>query len=131
MRAALALALWLTGGLAAAAQTAFLSKGRSFDEPDGASLYAHVCAACHLAGGEGATGAGSYPALKGDEHLASTDYLLDVLLGGQRAMPALGRAMTDAQLADLVNYVKQRFIGASDDLATSARVAAARTAFKR
>ena len=131
MRAALSLALWLAFFGAAAAQTPFLSKGRSFDEPDGASLYAHVCAACHQAEGEGASGAGSYPALKGDERLASTDYLLNVLLGGQHAMPALGRAMSDAQVAALVNFLKQAFAGASDDPATYERAAAARAAFKR
>jgi mono/diheme cytochrome c family protein len=54
-----------------------------------------------------------------------------VLLGGQHAMPALGRAMSDAQLADLVNYVRRRFTGASDDPATSDRAAAARAALKR
>jgi mono/diheme cytochrome c family protein len=131
MRAALTLAFFVAGAAAAAAQTPFLSKGWTFDEPDGASLYAHVCAACHQPHGEGATGAGSYPALKGDERLASTDYLLDVLLGGQNAMPALGRAMSDAQLADLVNYLRRTFAGASDDPATTERAAAARAAFKR
>ena len=130
MRAAFALALWLAGAVAAAAQTPFLSKGWTFDEPDGASLYAHVCAAFHGAAGEGMTGAGSYPALSGDPRLASTDYLIAVLLGGQHAMPALGRAMSDAQLADLVNYVRQTIAGASGDPATPERVAAARAAFK-
>ena len=122
-------ALFLTVALASA-PAPFLSKGWTFDEPDGASLYAHACAACHQADGGGATGAGSYPALAGDEKLASTDYLLAVLLGGQHAMPALGRAMSDKQLADLVNYVKQRFAGVSDDPATAARAAAARATFK-
>ena len=131
MRAAPIIAFWLAGAAAAAAQTPFLSKGRSFDEPDGASLYAHVCAACHQAEGEGASGAGSYPALKGDERLASTDYLIGVLLGGQHAMPALGRAMSDTQLVDLINYVRQTFVGAIDDPATAERTAAARAAFKR
>jgi mono/diheme cytochrome c family protein len=131
VRRALTLAVWLAGAAGASAQTPFLSKGWTFDEPDGASLYAHVCAACHQADGKGATGAGSYPALKGDERLASTDYLLGVLLGGQHAMPALGRAMSDAQLASLVNYVKREFAGAQDDPATVERAAAARAAFKR
>jgi mono/diheme cytochrome c family protein len=131
MRAALSLAFWLSFVATAAAQSPFLSKGWTFDEPDGASLYAHVCAGCHQVDGEGATGAGSYPALKGDERLGSTDYLLAVLLAGQHAMPALGRTMSDAQLADLVNYVRKTFTGASDDLATSERAAAARAAYKR
>jgi len=131
MRAALIFALWLAGAAAALPQTPFLSKGWTFDEPDGASLFNHVCAACHQADGEGATGAGAYPALKGDERLGSTDYLIGVLLGGQHAMPALGRAMSDAQLADLVNYVRKAFAGASDDPATPERAAKARAAFKR
>ena len=131
MRLTLILAFWLAGAATAAAETPFLSKGWTFDEPDGASLYAHVCAACHQADGEGATGAGSYPALKGDARLASTDYLIDVLLGGQHAMPALGRAMSDAQLADLVNYVRRVFADARNDPATPERAAAARAAFKR
>ena len=131
MKAALTLAFWLSGAAAAAAQTPFLSKGWTFDEPDGASLYAHVCAACHQADGEGATGAGTYPALKGDERLASTDYPLAVLLAGQHAMPALGRAMSDAQLADLVNYVRKRFAGSSDDPAAPERAATARAALGR
>ena len=126
----LAFALWLAGATAAAAQTPFLSKGWTFDEPDGAALYAHVCAACHQADGEGALGAGFYPALKGDARLASADYLISVLLGGQRAMPALGRAMSDAQLADLVNYVRRTLGGFSDDAVTAERAAAARAAYK-
>ena len=130
MRAAFALALCLAGVTGAAAQTAFLSKGWTFDEPDGASLYAHVCAACHQADGAGATGAGAYPALRGDPKLASADYVLGVLLGGQQAMPALGRAMSDAQLADLVNYVRKTFVGSTDDQVSAERAAAQRAAFK-
>jgi len=129
--AALALAFWLAGAAAVAAQTPFLSKGWTFDEADGAALYAHVCSACHRADGEGMTGAGSYPALKGDPRLASTDYLIVVLLDGQRAMPALGRAMNDAQLADLINFVRRTFAGVNDDPATPDRAAAARAALKR
>jgi mono/diheme cytochrome c family protein len=131
MRRGLSLAFWIAGAASAWAQTPFLSKGWTFDEPDGASLYAHVCAACHLADGQGATGAGAYPALKGDARLLSTDYVLTVLLAGQHAMPALGRAMSDAQVADLVNYVRATLAGASDDPATAERAAAARAALKR
>jgi mono/diheme cytochrome c family protein len=136
MRTAFAFTALLAGLASAEAQTPALgqtpalSKGWTFDETDGASLYAHVCAACHQGDGGGAVGAGSYPALKGDERLASTDYLIGVLLAGQHAMPALGRAMSDAQLADLVNYVRSTFAGADDDPATPERAAAARAALK-
>jgi mono/diheme cytochrome c family protein len=131
MKSAIVLTVLIAGATAAFAQTPFLSKGWTFDEPDGPSLYAHACAACHQADGEGARGAGAYPALAGDARLASTDYLITVLLGGQRAMPALGRAMSDAQVSDLVNFVRKRFADASDDPATPERVAAARAALKR
>jgi mono/diheme cytochrome c family protein len=130
MRLALALSLFLGLASGARAETPFLSKGSTFDEPDGAALYAHVCAACHQADGKGAVGAADYPALAGDERHASTDYLIDVLLVGQHAMPALGRAMNDAQLADLVNYVRATFARATDDPATPERAAAARAAMK-
>ncbi len=131
MRTVLIFAALFAGVVSASAQTPFLSKGWVFDEPDGVSLYAKVCAACHQADGGGAIGAGAYPALKGDERLASTDYLLEVLLAGQHAMPALGRGMTDAQLADIVNYVRSTFAATNDDPATPARAAAARAEFKR
>ena len=131
MRSALPILLWLAGVATAWAQTPFLSRGWTFDEPDGAALYAHVCAACHLADGVGASGAGAYPALKGDERLVSTDYVLNVLLAGQHAMPALGRTMSDAQLADLVNYVRKTFGGADNDPATGERASAARAALNR
>lgn len=130
MKVATPLALWLVAATTAAAQTPFLSKGWTFDEPDGASLYAHVCAACHQGDGEGAAGAGAYPALRGDPRLASADYVLGVLLGGQQAMPALGRALSDAQLADLVNYIRRTFVGSTDDQVTSERAAALRAAFR-
>lgn len=131
MRAALLIGLWLMGANAAAAQTPFLSHGWTFNEPDGASLYAHVCAACHQADGQGAKGAADYPALAGDANLASADYVLTVLLGGYRAMPPLGAAMSDAQVADVVNYIRTTFGGATDDPATPERVGAARAALKR
>ncbi len=48
-----------------------MSEGQGFTESGGAALYAQVCAACHQAGGEGATGAAAYPALLHNEKLAS------------------------------------------------------------
>ena len=115
----------------AAAAVPFLSHGWTFDEPDGASLYAHVCAACHQADGRGAVGAADYPALAGDARLASTDYVVSVLFGALGDMPALGAAMSDAQVADVVNYVRATFADAREDPATAARAAAARAAFRR
>jgi cytochrome c len=61
-------AVLLATGVAAAAQEPAtsaalpsagppMSEGQGFTESGGAALYAQVCAACHQAGGEGATGA--------------------------------------------------------------------------
>jgi mono/diheme cytochrome c family protein len=130
MRGALAIGLALASA-AASAETPVLSRGWTFDEQGGAALYQNVCAACHQADGGGAVGAASYPKLAGDPKLASTDFVLAVVLGGLHAMPAIGAAMSDAQVADVVNYARENFAGERDDPATSARAAAARAALKR
>jgi mono/diheme cytochrome c family protein len=87
----------------------FASKGRAFDEQGGAALFASVCAACHQSDGKGAVGAASYPSLVGNPGVASADYLANLLFGGLRAMPPVGRMMTDQQAADVINYVRTHF----------------------
>ena len=104
----------------------FLSRGRGFDEQGGAALYAHVCAACHQPDGKGAVGAGSYPALAGNKNLGSADYIESVLFNGLRGMPALGRMMSDEQVADVTNYVRSRFAQSDGDPLAAADVQAAR-----
>jgi mono/diheme cytochrome c family protein len=130
MRWALAIGLGLASA-AASAETPVLSRGWTFDEQGGAALYKNVCAACHQADGRGAVGAASYPSLAGDPKLASTDYVLTIVLGGLHAMPAIGQGMSDAQVADVVNYARENFADGRDDPATPARAAAARSALKR
>ncbi len=92
-----------------AAETPFLSPGREFAEQGGAAIYANVCAACHQPDAKGAVGAGAYPALAGNGELASADYVLRVLFTGLRGMPPLGRMLSDAQAAEVVNYVRSHF----------------------
>jgi mono/diheme cytochrome c family protein len=130
MRLALAIVFGLAAA-AASAETPVLSRGWTFDEQGGAALFANVCAACHQADGRGAVGAGTYPKLAGDPALASTDFVLSVVIGGLHAMPAFASEMSDAQVADVVNYARERLDGAADDPATPARAAAARAALKR
>jgi mono/diheme cytochrome c family protein len=91
------------------APSAPLSAGRRFAEQGGAAIYANVCAACHQPDGEGASGAGAYPALAGNPSLNSADEVLRVVLGGQGGMPPVGEMMSDEQVADVVNYVRSRF----------------------
>jgi mono/diheme cytochrome c family protein len=107
-----------------------MSRGWTFDEPGGEALFAHVCAACHQADARGAIGAGAYPALAADANLASKDYVLELLLEGRGAMPPIGRMMSDAQIADVINYVRGHFGNAFADAISPSQVAAARAATK-
>lgn len=103
-----------------------ISPGRGFSEQSGAELYANVCAACHQPDAKGAVGAGAYPALAGDKNLSSNDYVLSVLLNGQRGMPPVGQMMSDAQVADVINFVRTHFGNLSSGEVSAADVKAAR-----
>ena len=86
-----------------------LSPGWRFSEQTGEALYTNVCQACHMANGEGATGAGRYPSLVKNPKLETGDYATYVVLHGQKAMPAVGRLMTDEQVATVVTYIRTHF----------------------
>jgi mono/diheme cytochrome c family protein len=88
---------------------ATLSPTSRFSEQTGEALYANVCQACHMSKGEGAVGAGRYPALAKNENLAASGYVLHVILKGQKAMPPFARLMSDDQVAAVVNYVRTHF----------------------
>jgi mono/diheme cytochrome c family protein len=111
---------------ARASEKPFISPGRGFGEQGGAELYANVCAACHQPDAKGAVGAGAYPALAGNKKLDSSDYVLSVLLNGQRGMPPVGQMMSDAQVADVVNFVRTHFGNLASDEVSAADVKAAR-----
>jgi mono/diheme cytochrome c family protein len=108
------------------AKTAVMSHGWEFNEQGGAELFRNVCAACHQPDAKGAVGAGAYPPLAQDKNLVSTDFVLAVLLGGLRDMPPLGDMMSDAQVADVVTYVRTHFGNAYPGALSTADVAAAR-----
>jgi mono/diheme cytochrome c family protein len=80
-----------------------------FDEDSGAKLYAGVCQACHMDQGQGASGAGAFPALKANPRLAAAAYPIYNILHGKGGMPPVGVMMTDAQVADVVNYLRSHF----------------------
>jgi len=136
----LALAWWasivLLSGASVAAQdhsltTQSLSRGRGFDEQGGEAIYVSVCAACHQRDAKGAVGAAAYPALAGSENVASTDYMESVLFGGLRGMPALGRMMSDEQVADVINYVRTHFGNSYSDAVSAVDIATARSQSQR
>ena len=103
-----------------------MSRGRNFDEQGGPALYASVCAACHQPDAKGATGAAAYPPLAANKNLASAGYVATVLLDGLRGMPPVGRMMSDAQVADVTNYVRSHFDNGYEDAVSPADVRAAR-----
>jgi mono/diheme cytochrome c family protein len=105
---------------------AAMSHGWEFGEQGGADLFRNVCAGCHQPDAKGAVGAGAYPSLVADEHLASADFMVSVLLDGLNDMPPLGEMMSDTQVADVVNYVRAHFGNTYSDVVSAADVAAAR-----
>src|SRR5690242_16064732 len=66
------------------------SPGFRFKEQDGESLYRHVCSACHMVDGKGASGAGMFPSLANNSRLEAAGYPLHVVTNGLHGMPALG-----------------------------------------
>lgn len=80
-----------------------------FMPKDGATLYRAVCQGCHMADAKGAQGAGSYPALAANSKLAAANYPALTVLNGRHAMPSFGFFMDDAQVAEVVNYVRTHF----------------------
>jgi mono/diheme cytochrome c family protein len=85
----------------------------------GADVYGHICQGCHMAQAQGAVGAGHYPKLAGNPALVSWQYVALTVLNGKNGMPAFGLPadqfmfaavhLSDAQVADVVNYVRSHF----------------------
>ena len=104
-----ALVLVFAGVASADPPVPTLSRGWMFSEQSGEALYANACQACHMSNAEGAVGAGRYPALARNANLATSGYVVDVVLHGYKAMPPIGKLMTDEQVAAVINYVRTHF----------------------
>jgi mono/diheme cytochrome c family protein len=103
-----------------------MSHGWEFSEQGGADLFRDVCAACHQPDAKGAVGAGAYPPLTADKKLVSTEFMLTVLFRGLKGMPPVGNMMSDAQVADVINYVRTHFGNAYPGAVSAADVSSAR-----
>jgi mono/diheme cytochrome c family protein len=110
----------------APAQGAAMSRGWEFGEQGGVDLFRNVCAACHQPDARGAVGAGAYPPLAANGKLAASDFVLMVLLRGLDGMPPVGEMMSDAQVADVINYVRTHFGNSYSDPVSAADVSVAR-----
>ena len=100
---------------------------------NGEQIYTQICQGCHMPGGVGASGAGFYPKLAGDKKLASWEFAAITVLNGRNAMPPFGvpgsgggqflsTQLSDAQVADVVNYVRSHFDNKYASNVTAAQV---------
>ena len=110
------------------------TRAAGMSSADGAQIYAHICQGCHMPQGQGAVGAGHYPKLAGNAALVSWQYAVLTVLNGKNGMPAFGLPedqmmfgaahLSDAQIADVVNYVRSHFGNHWKDTVTAEQVAA-------
>ena len=100
----------------------------------GEQIYNHICQGCHMSGAQGAVGAGAYPKLAANKKLVSWEFVALTVLNGRNGMPPFGRPasqepsrathLTDAQIADVVNYVRSHFENKYKTNVTAGQVAA-------
>jgi mono/diheme cytochrome c family protein len=100
----------------------------------GEQIYDHICQGCHMSGAQGAVGAGAYPKLAANKKFVSWEFVALTVLNGRNGMPPFGlpanreqsRAthLTDAQIADVVNYVRSHFENKYKTNVTAGQVAA-------
>jgi mono/diheme cytochrome c family protein len=102
------------------------SGGDKFQERGGEAIYQGICQGCHMPQGQGAVGAGAYPALAGNPRLASKFYPAYRVVNGSRAMPSFGALLDDEQIAAVANYVRSHFSNSYADRVTAAEVKALR-----
>ena len=97
-----------------------------YTQKSGADLYKDICQGCHMPNAKGAIGAGAYPALANDIRLIAAVYPITVVLNGQRAMPPFGANLSDTQIANVINYIRENFGNHYKDPVLPAAVKAAR-----
>jgi mono/diheme cytochrome c family protein len=99
---------------------------RDIKAESGAGVYQHVCQGCHMPGGTGAIGAGAFPRLAGDPRLEQAGYPIARVLNGHGGMPWFSSMLSDAQIADVVNFVRTHLGNDYKDAVTAQDVAASR-----
>jgi len=107
------------GGSGASAQEIYAGK---YEQQTGEALFRSICQGCHMPDAKGAEGAGAYPALAGNIKLKAALYPVAVVISGRKAMPAFGDALSDSQIAMVVNYVRTHFGNHYTDMVTPAAV---------
>ena len=93
--------------------------GGHFVHRDGATLFRAICQGCHMPDARGAEGAGHYPALAANPKLASSAYPTITVLHGRHGMPPFADYLSDAQVAEVINYVRTHFDNHYSDALTA------------
>ncbi|MDR3346360.1 MAG: cytochrome c [Campylobacteraceae bacterium] len=91
---------------------------RLFDATAGEELYKSSCQGCHMPDGKGAQGAGMYPSLVKNVRLMSAKATVETVTNGLRGMPAFREYLEDAQIVEVVNYVRTNFGNNFKDVAS-------------
>lgn len=121
------------------ADSAGIRNDSSLSTISGQQVYTRICQGCHMPQGQGAVGAGHYPALARDPAIASAPYMARTILAGRRGMPAFALksggdsetesfiapiGLSDAQVASVINYIRTHFGNAYKDRITTGAVKA-------
>ncbi|SFW39623.1 c-type cytochrome [Luteibacter sp. UNCMF366Tsu5.1] len=120
--------LFVYGSASAQATDADFIDRKDAAHVTGEQIFTHVCQGCHMPDAKGAVGAGRYPALAGNPKLASAAYPAAMVINGRGGMPPFGMLLSDAQVADVVNYVRTHFGNTYQDALTAEDVKAFRPA---
>ncbi len=95
-------------------------------QDDGQSKFLSWCSACHQATGQGVKGA--FPALAGDTFVqGDPTTVASTVLNGRGGMPSFKGDLKDAEIAQILTYVRSSW-GNTAGPVTEAQVAAARAA---
>jgi mono/diheme cytochrome c family protein len=116
----LLLLLSIAAAASALADSPLFTARSSLPSLNGEQIYEHICQGCHMPGGQGAVGAGHYPKLAADKNFVSWQFVAVTVLNGRNGMPPFGYPsgqdmqsgpphLSDAQIADVVNYVRSNF----------------------
>lgn len=92
-----------------ALQANFSDSRQQLSQQSGAQIYQAICQGCHMVQGQGAKGAGFYPPLASNPKLAAGAYPVGVVMNGLHGMPSFAGRLSDAQVAEVVNYVRTSF----------------------
>jgi mono/diheme cytochrome c family protein len=132
---ALGSAVVLLTALTAYADSPLFTSRATLGSLNGEQIYEHICQGCHMPGGQGAQGAGSYPKLAANKNFVSWAFVAMTVLDGRNGMPPFGYPagrgtgsgpahLSDAQIADVVNYVRGHFGNAYEAEVTAEQVSA-------